>query len=60
MSSLSPPPTMHVVEGGDHSFKIARGGKAAQEQMHADVQRTIIEWIDGVRRAGREMPRPLD
>jgi predicted alpha/beta-hydrolase family hydrolase len=60
MSSLSPPPTMHVVEGGDHSFKIARGGKAAQEQVHADVQRTIIEWIDGVRRAGREMPRPLD
>jgi len=60
MSSLSPSPTMHVVEGGDHSFKIARGGKAAQEQVHADVQRTIIDWIDGVRRAGREMPRPHD
>lgn len=60
MSSLSPAPTLHVVEGGDHSFKIARGGKAAQESVHDDVQRTIVEWIDGVRRAGREMPRPLD
>jgi predicted alpha/beta-hydrolase family hydrolase len=60
MSSLSPPPTMHVVEGGDHSFKIARGGKAAQENVHGEVQRTIVDWIDEVRRAGREMPRPLD
>jgi uncharacterized protein len=60
MSSLSPTPTMHVVEGGDHSFKIARGGKAAQENVHGEVQRTIVEWIDEVRRAGREMPRPLD
>jgi len=60
MRSLSPAPTLHVVEGGDHSFKITRGGKAAQETVHGDVQRTIVEWIDEVRRAGREMPRPLD
>jgi predicted alpha/beta-hydrolase family hydrolase len=56
MGSLSPTPTMHVVEGGDHSFKIARDGKAAQESVHDEVQRTIVEWIDDVRRPGREMP----
>ncbi len=33
MGRLSPAPTLHVVEGGDHSFKIGRGGKAAQERV---------------------------
>jgi predicted alpha/beta-hydrolase family hydrolase len=60
LSALAPVLTMHVVEGGDHSFKIAGGGKAAQEKVHDDVQRTIVEWIDEVRRAGREMPPPPD
>ena len=59
MSALLPAPTMHIVEAGDHSFKIGRGGKAAQENVHDDVQRTIVDWIAEVRRAGREMPPPL-
>jgi predicted alpha/beta-hydrolase family hydrolase len=60
IKDLRPAAKIHSIEGGDHSFKIARGGKVAQESVHGDVQRTIVEWIDEVRRAGREMPRPLD
>ena len=58
--TLSPPPTLHVVEGGEHSFKIARGGKAAQDAVYDGIQRTIVEWIEGIMRAGRETPRRRD
>jgi predicted alpha/beta-hydrolase family hydrolase len=61
MGRLSPAPTLHVVEGGDHSFKIGRGGgHAAQERVYEDVQRTIVGWIERVRRAERETPRQPD
>ena len=58
MRSLSPPSRFHVVEGGDHSFKISRGGKAAQDGVYEVIQRTIVEWIEEVRRTGRETPPP--
>ena len=48
---------MHVVEGGDHSFKI-RGGKAAQDSVLEAVQRAIVEWIETIRRRDRENRRP--
>jgi hypothetical protein len=60
MGRLSPAPTLHVVDGGDHSFKIGRGGNAAQERVYQDVQRTIVDWIEQVRRAERETPRQPD
>ena len=60
LGTLSPKPTMHVVEGGDHSFKVGRGGKAAQEGVHEDTQRTIVGWIETVIRAARGTPQPHD
>jgi uncharacterized protein len=60
LGTLSPTPTMHIVEGGDHSFKISRGGKAAQDGVYEDLQRTIVEWIEAIRRAGREKLPPHD
>src|SRR5262249_5735364 len=30
LGKLSPTPMMHVIDGGDHSFKVSRTGKAAQ------------------------------
>jgi predicted alpha/beta-hydrolase family hydrolase len=49
LGKLSPAPTLHVVEGGDHSFKI--GGKDPKKQLAAygDAQNTIIDWIAGSR-----------
>ncbi len=46
-SALSPPATLHVVNGGDHSFKVSRG--ADQAGVYADIQRTIAEWINVMR-----------
>ena len=44
--SLAPRATLHVVSGGDHSFKISRAGD--QAAVYADVQRAITGWIDGI------------
>ena len=46
LASLSPLPTLHHVEGGDHSFKIAgRDAKTRQAAVYAEIQDTIVEWI---------------
>ena len=60
LARLTPRPIVHVVEGGDHSFKIGRGGKAAQESVYEDVQRTIVGWIEAVMRAAPGTPQPRD
>lgn len=60
LERLSPRPTLHVVDGGDHSFKVSRGGKAIQESIYEGIQRTIAEWIERVTRDVRETPQPRD
>lgn len=49
LAKLSPTPALHVVQGGDHSFKI--GGKDPKKQLaaYSDAQHTIVEWIAGSR-----------
>jgi predicted alpha/beta-hydrolase family hydrolase len=48
LASLSPLPTLHTVDGGDHSFKIAgRDAKARQATVYSEIQDTIVEWIAG-------------
>lgn len=50
LASLTPLPTLHHIEGGDHSFKIAgRDIKARQSEVYAEIQDTIVEWIEQVR-----------
>jgi predicted alpha/beta-hydrolase family hydrolase len=44
LAPLTPPATLHVVEGGDHSFKIGSKDPARQEAVYEDVRHTIIEW----------------
>jgi len=43
--ALQPPPTLHVVEQGDHSFKLSRKDPAAQAALYAALQRVIADWI---------------
>jgi uncharacterized protein len=45
--------TIHVVEGGDHSFKTPRGDQTA---VYEDVQRAIVDWIGRV--TGTSAPAP--
>ena len=48
LQTINPLPILHVVEGGDHSFKISRLSKDAQQRTQADVHRTVAEWIRAV------------
>jgi predicted alpha/beta-hydrolase family hydrolase len=49
LASLSPLPTLHHVDGGDHSFKIAgRDAKARQAAVYTEIQDAIAEWIQQV------------
>ena len=50
LEKISPPPTLHVVEGGDHSFKVPGRDAARQTAIYGDVQRVIAEWIATVDR----------
>lgn len=46
LEKLSPRPMLHLVEGGDHSFKVA-GKDAAMRQtaLYGRIQDSIVEWI---------------
>jgi predicted alpha/beta-hydrolase family hydrolase len=44
LSPLTPAATLHIVEGGDHSFKVSTRDPARQAAVYADVQRAIIGW----------------
>jgi predicted alpha/beta-hydrolase family hydrolase len=48
LSSLAGRATLHVVDGGDHSFKVARAGTQGQVAIHAGLQRVIQDWMSGV------------
>jgi predicted alpha/beta-hydrolase family hydrolase len=46
LARVSPPPTLHVVEGGDHSFKLPGRDVARQAAVYDDIQRVILRWIN--------------
>jgi predicted alpha/beta-hydrolase family hydrolase len=45
LAPLAPPATLHVVDGGDHSFKVSTRDPSRQAAVYDDVQHTIIEWM---------------
>jgi len=45
VETLQPPPTLHVVTQGDHSFKLSRKDSTAQAATYAAIQRTIVAWV---------------
>jgi uncharacterized protein len=45
LGALQPAATLHVVNEGDHSFKLPRKDPAAQAAVHAEVQGVIEAWI---------------
>jgi predicted alpha/beta-hydrolase family hydrolase len=46
LASVVPPATLHVVTGGDHSFKVSKA--TDQAAVYEDVQRTIAGWVHAV------------
>jgi predicted alpha/beta-hydrolase family hydrolase len=49
LARLSPPPTLHVVDRGDHSFKVPRAGAGEQDSIYAGIQSAIAGWIKRTR-----------
>jgi uncharacterized protein len=45
LTPVQPAPAVHVVERGDHSFKLPRKDPAAQAAIYRDVQRAIVEFV---------------
>jgi predicted alpha/beta-hydrolase family hydrolase len=46
LEALSPPASLYVVDGGDHSFKTAGHDSASQARVFGDVRRVILDWIN--------------
>jgi predicted alpha/beta-hydrolase family hydrolase len=44
LDAITPRPTLHVVDGGDHSFKATKDA-ARQAALFDHAQQTIVEWI---------------
>jgi predicted alpha/beta-hydrolase family hydrolase len=46
LARISPPPTLHEVTGGDHSFKLGgRDAAARQAALYEEIQRAVVDWI---------------
>ena len=43
LDTLEPKPTLFVIEGGDHSFKVARSRN--QAEVFQSIQKVIADWI---------------
>jgi uncharacterized protein len=43
LDMLEPKPTLFVIDGGDHSFKVARSRN--QAEVFQSIQQRIAEWI---------------
>jgi predicted alpha/beta-hydrolase family hydrolase len=56
LESLSPRPVVHVVSGGDHSFKIPKQTAQDQASVYANIQQTIVTWMLSVRRGRTSVP----
>jgi predicted alpha/beta-hydrolase family hydrolase len=48
LNGLPVRPTLHVVPGGDHSFKVAGVDAARRAAMTDEIYRTVVDWIKSV------------
>ena len=48
VAPLHPPVDVHVVEGGDHSFKVRKGAGVSQEDIYRAIQDHIAAWLNEV------------
>ena len=58
LTSLAPAATLHVVGGGDHSFKVPRVGEQVRAAVFDQVQRAIVEWTRQVMASAAPGTRP--
>jgi len=47
-ASLGARATLHVVEGGDHSFHVLKRSGRTDEEVQDELADTIVRWMDGL------------
>jgi uncharacterized protein len=45
LARLTPRPAVHVVDGGDHSFKLSKKDPARQTAVYESIRSRIVAWI---------------
>jgi predicted alpha/beta-hydrolase family hydrolase len=45
LTRMNPVPLLHVITGGDHSFKLSRASSAQQQLLFAVMIETVAKWI---------------
>lgn len=45
LETLSPKPTLHIIEGGDHSFKLLKRIDRSEESVFEEVIKASANWI---------------
>lgn len=45
LEKLSPQPVLHIIEGGDHSFKILKRLERTEQSVFEEIIQTSTEWI---------------
>ena len=48
LATISPRPSLHAVEGGDHSFKIGKKDPARQTALLSEAHHAIAEWVRSI------------
>jgi hypothetical protein len=51
LARVDPSPTMHLVAGGDHSFKLSGRDKGRQTAVYEEIQGAIVRWMSAVNSA---------
>ncbi len=46
LTQLRAPATLHVIDGGDHSFNVPKRMKRATRDVWDDIVRVSSEWLD--------------
>ncbi len=47
LETISPTPTLHVIEGGDHSFKLLKRIERSEQSVFDEITRVSADWIEG-------------
>ena len=45
LAALTPPPSLHVVAQGDHSFKVSKKDPSLQANIYAEAQRAVVTFV---------------
>jgi hypothetical protein len=45
---LAPRATLHVIEGGDHSFKVLKRSGRTTDEAQAEVVQAALDWLGDV------------